>query len=216
MTHLIAAENWPAANIPKQLAYFCGVMSDAAAIPGSRDTTFPTAEKERPRVAACEYLTKNASYLWPKAIHQETGEFDWNILVSDDDTGTGQIRFAAQYWRPNINPSERYTLAVAGSTKYRLRADQSGFKNLVLACDWVRNGLNTPGCIESAVISGRQAERAIHGAKRPIIGETDFPPEASLWLRILRCILRLVQILLRATTMFHKEKRQWRITGIHD
>ena len=67
------------------------------------------------------------------------------------------------------------TLAVTGSTKYRLPADHSGFTNLILTGDWIRNGFNTPGCIESSVISGRQAARAISGIQRAIIGESDFP-----------------------------------------
>jgi hypothetical protein len=99
-------------------------------------------------------------------------------------SGDANARLDGQYWRANIDPSERYTLAVAGSIKYRLRADQSGFSNLVLCGDWLRNGLNTPGCIESAVISGRQAARAISHSRRAIIGETDFPPSFSLIERI--------------------------------
>jgi hypothetical protein len=86
----------------------------------------------------------------------------------------GAERFGHQYWRPNIDPTERYVLAVAGSTQYRIRADQSGFSNLYLAGDWIRNGFDTPGCIESAVISGRQAARAISGRSFKIVGETDF------------------------------------------
>ena len=42
------------------------------------------------------------------------------------------------------------------------------------ARQWIRNGLNTSGCIESAVISGRQAARAIIKGTYRIIGETDF------------------------------------------
>jgi hypothetical protein len=87
--------------------------------------------------------------------------------------------------RPNIDPSERYTLAVAGSTKYRLLADHSGFTNLILTGDWIRNGFNTPGCIESSVISGRQAARVITGVPRAIIGESDFPTSPSFLERVL-------------------------------
>ena len=68
-----------------------------------------------------------------------------------------------------------YVLAVPGSTAFRLRTDESGFANLVLTGDWIRNGFNSPGCIESAVISGRQAGRHILGGQYSIIGETDFP-----------------------------------------
>jgi uncharacterized protein with NAD-binding domain and iron-sulfur cluster len=191
MTHLLAAEGWPTTKRPKQLAYFCGVMSDAAIIPPPSDTSFPASEKKRAREAARDYLTANACYLWPRTVQAQGPEFDWNVLVADENT-PGEARFESQYWRPNIDPSERYTLAVAGSTKFRLRADQSGFRNLFLAGDWVRNGFNTPGCIESAVISGRQAARALGKTGVRIIGESDFPPETGLVLRALRWLLGLL------------------------
>ena len=62
-------------------------------------------------------------------------------------------------------------LSLPGTARYRLRADRSGFSNLTLAGDWTDTGLNL-GCIESAVISGRQASRAICGAPASILGES--------------------------------------------
>jgi len=56
-------------------------------------------------------------------------------------------------------------LSVAGSTKYRLRANESGLTNVVLAGDWTKNGFNA-GCVESATMSGIQAANAIQG--RPL------------------------------------------------
>jgi uncharacterized protein with NAD-binding domain and iron-sulfur cluster len=175
MTHLLPAELWPPESAPKQLAYICGVMPDAPVTPPASDVGFPAKESERARAAACEFLAKNAGYLWPNALAPQSTQFEWDILVGGEAMGEG--RFSDQYWHPNIDPSERYTLAVAGSTKCRLRPDGSGFQNLILAGDWLRNGLNTPGCIESAVISGRQAARAITGSTDPIIGESDFPQQ---------------------------------------
>jgi uncharacterized protein with NAD-binding domain and iron-sulfur cluster len=174
MTHLLEREGWPAATAPKQLAYFCGVMPDAEVIPPSTDHGFPERENERVRLAAVEFLERYARYLWPAAVRQDgSGLLDWNVLLAPEQVD-GPDRFSSQYWRGNIDPSERYVLAVAGSTQYRLRTDDSGFNNLTLAGDWVRNGLNTPGCIESAVMSGRQAARAISGRPMVIVGETDF------------------------------------------
>lgn len=181
MSHLLPAEDWPTHGAPKQLAYFCGVMKDAAVIPPPSDAAFPEAERSRTLKQALDYLEEYVSYLWPDACQDE--KFDWNLCV-DSQGRTGRERFQAQYWRPNIDPSERYTLAVAGSTKYRLRADQSGLANLILTGDWVRNGFNSPGCIESSVISGRQAARAISGIQRPILGESDFSPQTSLLRKI--------------------------------
>ena len=76
------------------------------------------------------------------------------------------------YYRANIDPSERYVLSVAGSTKYRLKSGKSGCANLYLAGDWTHNGLNV-GCVESAALSGCQASRAISGYPAEIPGEIE-------------------------------------------
>ena len=64
-------------------------------------------------------------------------------------------------------------MSVVGSTKYRLRTDQSGFGNLFLTGDWIKTGLNA-GCVEAAVMAGMQTARAISGYPVDIDGETDF------------------------------------------
>ena len=58
----------------------------------------------------------------------------------------------------------------AGSVRYRLAADGSGYANLVLAGDWVKTALDA-GCVEAAVMSGMQASRAICGVPSEIFGE---------------------------------------------
>lgn len=74
------------------------------------------------------------------------------------------------YVRANIDPSECCVGAAAGQVQYRLPADGSGFDNLFLAGCHIRTGLNTT-CVESAVMSGMQASRAISGQPRVVIGE---------------------------------------------
>ena len=53
-------------------------------------------------------------------------------------------------------------LSLPGTGRLRLRADESGYDNLVLAGDWIDTGLNA-GCIESAVMSGIQAANTVTG-----------------------------------------------------
>jgi len=79
--------------------------------------------------------------------------------------------FEAQFFRANIDPSERYVLSVPGSSRYRLSPEQSGFGSLILTGDWTNNGINA-GCIEAAVMSGLLAARAICGypADADIVG----------------------------------------------
>ncbi|MFP6687254.1 MAG: FAD-dependent oxidoreductase, partial [Polyangiaceae bacterium] len=49
---------------------------------------------------------------------------------------------------------------VPGSSAFRLAADESGFRNLFLAGDWVKTSINA-GCVEAAVLSGVAAARAL-------------------------------------------------------
>lgn len=110
--------------------------------------------------------------MWPKVVgSQNSGEIDWKKLVAPEETSDVE-NFDFQYWRANIEPSDRYVLSIKGSTKYRLKADESGFDNLYLAGDWTLNGLNI-GCLEAAVMSGMQVARGISGFPKKIVGEFD-------------------------------------------
>ena len=141
-------------------------------MPPPTDHDFPRREDLRVREAAVQWLQANAGFLWPKAASPtDPAGLDWNVLV-DPENRQGIERFAAQYWRANIDASGRYVLSLPGTTAVRLRADASGFDNLFPAGDWLRNGLNF-GCVESAVMGGLQASRAICGYPKQIAGETD-------------------------------------------
>ena len=62
--------------------------------------------------------------------------------------------------------------SVVGSTAYRLKTGESGFSNLYLTGDWIKNGIDS-GCMEATVMSGMQAARAICGIPQVIVGEGD-------------------------------------------
>ena len=76
--------------------------------------------------------------------------------------GLGVKRFDQQFWRANIDPTERYVTSPPGSTAARLKAWGSGLSNLVLAGDWIYTGLNV-GSVEGAVMGGRLASYAVSG-----------------------------------------------------
>ena len=168
MDQLLEREDWPQDTGPRNVSYFCSVMPMKDYAPFS-DSSYPTRCEDGVKQAAIAQLNTQISALWlatsPKA------QFDWNTL-HDPAGRANEARFDAQYWRANVDPSERYVLSVVGSTRYRPRSEDSGFANLVLAGDWVRTGLNA-GCVEAAVMSGMQASRAISGYPLIIRGEHD-------------------------------------------
>jgi len=160
MTQLVPRERWPGDQAPGSIAYFCGPM--LGGIPDPGDLEAPERERDRVKAAARDMLERGIAPLWPRAVEGgQSGALAWDLLLGPDDA-TGEARFDAQFFRANIDPSERYVLAVAGSSAYRLAPDESGFANLVLAGDWTRNGINA-GCVEAAVMSGLLASHAVCG-----------------------------------------------------
>ena len=169
MDQLLVREQWPAGQQPRNVSYFCSALP-VASYPPSTDAGFPANIAAQAKQNAIAQLEQRISALWPNAA-TPTG-FDWSVLV-DLQNGTGAARFDGQYWRGNVDPSERYVLSVVGSSRYRLRADQSGFGNLFLAGDWLKTGLDA-GCVEAATMGGMQAARAICGYPAVIRGEGGF------------------------------------------
>jgi uncharacterized protein with NAD-binding domain and iron-sulfur cluster len=157
MNQLLAREDWPAAADLRQIAYFCGVLpEEGVATQAEAD--------ELARISAIEYLRRDVKRLWPESRGRDG--FDWDLLVGGDG-------FDSQYWRGNFTGSERYALTLAGSVRYRLWPNESGFENLFLAGDWTRNGIDG-GSVEAAVTSGMLAAQAISGEPRRVSGATDW------------------------------------------
>ncbi len=172
MTQTLPRENWPSNEQPGSIAYFCGPLDDPEPIPPFSEHDFPDREARRVRRTAAEWLRRATGHLWPAATSAaKPAALDWSLLF-DRSGKAGEARLNQQFWRANVEPSDRYVISAAGSTRHRLKPDQSGFGHLYLAGDWTRNGLNV-GCVEAAVMSGRQAARAISGALQTIPGESD-------------------------------------------
>ncbi|MFO0674393.1 MAG: NAD(P)-binding protein [Polyangiaceae bacterium] len=155
MTHLLPRETWQ--TPPGSLAYFCGVMPTPREIPPLSEHDFPAKQAALAYEHTRAFMAEHVRALWPS--------FEASMLVGGWDE---------QYTRANVNPTDHYVISLPKSTEARLRAEESGIANLVLAGDWLRNGLNY-GCVESATISGLQACRAVCGEPKSIPGETDFP-----------------------------------------
>jgi uncharacterized protein with NAD-binding domain and iron-sulfur cluster len=161
MDHLLEVEDWPAESAPVSLVYLCNTL-ETPTDPDPTDTGYPKRLHEAVREAGVAFLERDLPSIWPGARDPETGGFRWDLLVG---TGTGPARFDDQYWRANVDPSDRYVLSLPGSDRHRLRPGASGFGNLYLAGDWTDCGLNA-GCVEAAAISGLQAANGILGRDR--------------------------------------------------
>lgn len=162
MGQTLWAEDWSTtADAPHTVAYFCGAL----------DAPWPTTEEAEAYVEGCrnqvltnavDYLNRHVGMYLPGAVTE--GGFAWGLLVGAGDR-KGKAALETQHVSVNIDPSDRYVLSVPGSDKYRLRPDESGYDNLVLAGDWTDCGINA-GCIEAAVVSGLQAANALLGYGR--------------------------------------------------
>lgn len=166
-SHALPFERWPADQRPGTLVYFCDAFADAPNPDGDPD--FPARRLEVAWQGTRQWFEKNTAAVWPAAVVPGTTALDGATLV-DLANGPADTRLRAQFCRVNVEPSERFVLSVAGSTRYRMTADGSGVDGLYLTGDWVRNGFNV-GCVESTVMSGLQCARAISGAPQTIAHE---------------------------------------------
>ncbi len=169
MDQLLCREDWPAPLKPRNVSYFCSAMP-MDSFPPPTDHGFPARCAEQAKQDAIAQLNQSVTALWPKA--GGPGAFKWEWLIDPNQAG-GQARFDSQYWRANVDPSERYVMSVVNSTRHRIATDGSGFSNLYMTGDWIKTGLNA-GCVEAAVMAGMQASRAMTGYPEVIKGETDF------------------------------------------
>jgi uncharacterized protein with NAD-binding domain and iron-sulfur cluster len=167
MPHLLAAEGWPD-PAPRTVAYLCSVLADApgrAPAPGGGGPlTAADAQAARARVLdeVVRFLERDAGHLLPGAVTADGFRYD---LLWGAAGRSGAAAVATQHVAANVDPADRYVQARPGSGRLRLRPDESGYDNLVLAGDWTDSGLNA-GCIEAAAVSGLQAANALLGRAR--------------------------------------------------
>jgi uncharacterized protein with NAD-binding domain and iron-sulfur cluster len=157
MAHLIPQEGWSVR--PRALAYFCSVLPD---LPDAPDGAYAARRNDEVRQNAIRFLERDIGHLWPRAL-RAGGGFRWDLLVDPSGVrtdGNREAAFASQFWKANVNPSDRYTLSLPGSARYRISPLDNTYDNLTIAGDWTSCGHNT-GCVEAAVMSGRLAAHAI-------------------------------------------------------
>ena len=168
MMNLIDKEQWPIDCPPKNIAYFCSVFP-CDYYPPQSEHQFVIQAKSQVKANLKDMLENNMQSLWPLAF--QNNQFDWSVLHGSQLSGDERLN--AQYWRVNVDPSERYVLSVAGSSQYRLATDETQFTNLFITGDWIKTGVNA-GCVEAAVMAGMQTARAMVGYPQHISGEDAF------------------------------------------
>ncbi len=161
MCQLITAEDWPADAVGS-IAYLCNSMPTPPGPIDRNDHELPKRASESARLTAIEFLRTQTISLWPRAVLRYPTDFDWSVLTALDDS-EGENRFNTQFWRANVDPSERYVQSLPGTTRYRLAPGGSGYSNLWLAGDWTSGKLPC-GCVEAAVSSGIEAGKKLRTA----------------------------------------------------
>ena len=157
-SQLLPRESWPVSAQVAGVYYGCGPAPDTQPpIPPPTETNFPVESLAAARATADQLLEDAAQPLWPLAVNGEA--LDPSAVAS-------------RYDRANIDPSERYVLAVAGGEFSKLPPDGSGYANLYLTGCWVANGLNISS-VEGTVMAGMACAAAVAGVSIPIIGKGD-------------------------------------------
>lgn len=158
----------------KSVAYFCSVLPDAQSLAQANHKDYPEQRRQEVRRNAIEFLNQHLRELWPSAV-EAGGEFRWELLVDPESkprsrtrTVTNSARIDTQYFRANVEPSDRYVLSLPGSLACRLSPLDVSCDNLTVAGDWTACGF-MEGCVEAAVMSGRLAAHAL--SKSPPLEE---------------------------------------------
>ncbi|WP_428265565.1 NAD(P)-binding protein [Haliangium sp.] len=167
MRQLIAEESWP--QPPGAIAYFCSALPTPEGEPDRDQADYPARARARVRDSAVAFLERDVAHLWPRAV-DAGGSFRWQILLTPPEACAGDAadaagdagpeRFDTQFWTANVNPTDRYVLALPGSIQYRISPLDNTYDNLTICGDWTQCGFNE-GCVEAAVMSGRLAAHAI-------------------------------------------------------
>ncbi len=172
MSHLVPHEAWPAAHRPGHVLHVCNRLETPPPPPATDVGYHQRADADALALAEAWLSTGGGAFIPGATQGGALAEPAWDVLV-DPAGGSGRARLHAQFWCANVEPTDRYVLSAPGTVQLRLRADESGVDNLVLAGAWLRTGLNL-GAVESAVMSGMQASRALTGVPRDVWGERDF------------------------------------------
>jgi hypothetical protein len=167
MSHLLSLELWPVeGREPKSLAYFCSVLPDNADVPPrpapGENVEYVAEQRAFVRQGLTRFLDEQVQELWPHA--RDADGFRWQLLIAPDPIAdrvlAGRERVQQQFVSANVSPTDRFTLSLPGSTKFRISPLDATYDNLTIVGDWTACGFNE-ACVEAAVMSGRLGAHAI-------------------------------------------------------
>jgi hypothetical protein len=153
----------------RSLHFLCGVLVSDLYRACAQEVSIPSTAKKLARERAIEWLNKHFASIWPKA-KDEHGAFDWSALYCPEKKPADEGRIDCQYFAANVDPSACCVASASGTSWLRLAPHESGISQLYLAGAWTHTGFNNE-CVESAVMSGMQAARAICGSPQSVPGE---------------------------------------------
>ncbi len=176
---LVPLEQWPEELGTEDVFFFVGSLPDPAQVPPPSFAEYPSIMREKVHEQFIKYLVDEVTVPFPSVRPSDDSDewFHWSLLI-DPEHRRGMDRLNGQYFRANVDPSERYVLSVVNSSKYRLKTDQTGFENLYITGDWIETPLNS-GCFEAAVMAGLETARAVTGRDISILGEFAFQKHPS-------------------------------------
>jgi hypothetical protein len=146
----------------KAVAYYCSVLPDNPGPRGAEDRGYPERRRQEVRKNAIQFLNHDLHGFWPRAV-TGPGRFRWDLLVGPERRAPAKAdesRIDSQYYRANVDPSDRYCLSLPGTLSARISPLDPTYDNLTVAGDWTDSGFNE-GCVEAAVMSGRLAAHAL-------------------------------------------------------
>ncbi len=161
MSQVMPYEDWKD-DKPGVLIYYTGSFLDPEVIPPYSDHEYPHDQLERIMRVSEQWLRDKMGWFFPNATTLEYPEGMKLSVIHDfsKKAKTDYGRLKTQFFRANVNPTDRYTLSLPGSNKYRLKASESGFENLIITGDWINFGVNV-GYYEGAIIAGLQAGQVV-------------------------------------------------------
>lgn len=155
MSVLLGSEPWRGEVRPNALLYLtCACDPSWIDAPEGASAAF--------REATRALLTRERGSLWA-GRGEPPAEWPFGALHGD-----GEDRLAAQFFKVNHRPADRYTRSPPGSASARIAPGRTGLDNLEVAGDWTGGTLDA-GCVEAAVTSGIMASEAL----RERIGASD-------------------------------------------